>query len=145
MARVKNARGGPGDEDPRPPPRLFAEVKGKAKKLMMKKCKFADADTGRAAAVVAAVERVERAGARSGVRIADQLSLAQRATIEQVERRHGSPAGTIMLEGRRVALEETQPQGEPQQQTEQTQEAEQTEETEQAPQPQLHRSSRTCT
>ena len=50
-----------------------------------------------------------------------------------------------MLEGRRVALEETQPQGEPQQQTEQTQEAEQTEETEQASQPQLRRSSRTHT
>ena len=50
-----------------------------------------------------------------------------------------------MLKGCRVALEETQPQGEPQQQIEQAQEAEQTEETEQAPQPQLHRSSRTRT
>ena len=38
-----------------------------------------------------------------------------------------------MLEGRRVALQETQPQGEPQQQTEQAQEGEPTEETEQAP------------
>ena len=44
-----------------------------------------------------------------------------------------------MLEGRRVDLEETKPQGEPQQQT---QEAEQTEETKQAPQPQLCRSGR---
>ena len=46
----------------------------------------------------------------------DQLSPAQRAAIEQVERRHGSLARTIMLEGRHVALEEPQPQGEPQQQ-----------------------------
>ena len=48
-----------------------------------------------------------------------------------------------MLEGHRLALEETQPQGEPQQQTEQAQEGEQAEETEQAPQPQLHHSSHT--
>ena len=109
MARVKNARGGPGDEDPRPPPRLPAEVKGKAKKLTTKKRKYADADTERAAVVAAAVERAERGGAWSGVQIVDQLALAQRASIEQVERRHGSSAGTIMLEGWRVVLEETQP------------------------------------
>ena len=51
MARVKNAGGGPGDEDPRPPPRLPTEVKGKAKKLTTKKGKYADADTERAATV----------------------------------------------------------------------------------------------
>ena len=113
MARVKNARGGPGDEDPRPPPRLSTEVKGKAKNTMTKKHKFADANTERAAAVAAAAERVEREGARSGVRIADQLSPTQRATVERVESLHGSLAGTVMLEGRHVALEETQPQGEP--------------------------------
>ena len=50
-----------------------------------------------------------------------------------------------MLEGCRVALEETQPQGEPQQQTKQTQEAEQIKEIEQAPQPQLCRSGCTRT
>ena len=76
MARVKNAGGGPSDEDPRPLPRLSAEVKGKAKKTMMKKRKFADVDTERAAAVAATTERVERGGARSGVRIVDQLSPA---------------------------------------------------------------------
>jgi len=107
MARVKNAGGGPGDEDPRPPPHLSAEAKGKAKKLTTKKRKFVDADTERAAVVAAATERAERGGARSGVQIADQLSPAQRAAIEQVERRHGSPAGTVMLKGCRVALEET--------------------------------------
>ena len=109
MARVKNARGGPGDEDPRPLPHLPTDVKGKAtKKIMSKKRKFADADTARAATVTAAAERVERGCARSGVVIADQLLPAQRATVEQVEHRHGSLAGTVMLEGRRVVLEETQ-------------------------------------
>ena len=110
MASVKNTGGGPGDEDPRPLPRLPADVKGKAtKKITSKKRKYADADAARAAAVAAAAERAEKGGARSGVQIGDQLSPAQRAAIEQVERRHGSPAWTVMLEGRRVALEETQP------------------------------------
>jgi len=110
MAHVKNAGGGPGDEDPRPPPRLPSDVKGKVtKKITSKKRKYADADTARAATVAAATELAERGGARSGVQIADQLSPAQRAAIEQVERHHGSPAGTIMLEGHRVSLEETQP------------------------------------
>ena len=68
MAHVNNAGGGPGDEDPRPPPRLPTEVKGKAtKKITSKKQKYADADTARAAVVVATVERVERGGARTGV------------------------------------------------------------------------------
>ena len=68
MAHVKNTRGGPGDEDPRPPPRLPTDVKGKAmKKLTTKKRKYADTDTERAVAVAATVERVERGGARSGV------------------------------------------------------------------------------
>ena len=101
MARVKNVGGGPGDEDLRPPPRLLADVKGKA----TKKRKFVDVDTERAAAVAAMTEHTKRGGARSGVRIADQLSPAQRAVVERVESLHGSPAGTVMLGGRRVALE----------------------------------------
>ena len=74
--------------------------------LQRRSAKYADADTERAAAVVAAIDRAERGGARSGVQIVDQLSPAQRAAIEQVERRHGSLAETVMLEGRRVALED---------------------------------------
>ena len=74
MAHVKNVRGGPGDEDPRPPPRQPADAKGKAsKKLATKKRKYLDADIARAAAAVA-TERAEAGGARSGVQIADQLS-----------------------------------------------------------------------
>ena len=64
MACVKNVGGGPGDEDPRPPPCLPLEVKGKAmKKLATKKHKYLDANTARAAVVVAAVEHAERGGA----------------------------------------------------------------------------------
>ena len=77
MARTKNVGGGPGDEDPRPLPRLPIDTKGKA----TKKRKCPNADTARAAAVAKAVERVERGGARSGVVIADQLSPAQRAAV----------------------------------------------------------------
>jgi len=83
MACVKNVGGGLGDEDPRPPPRLPTDVKGKATtKLATKKRKYVDADTERAAVVVATVERAERGGARSGVQITDQLSPAQRVAIE---------------------------------------------------------------
>ena len=71
MARVKNVGGGPGDEDLRPSPRLTAQEKGKAKKTTMKKRKLVDVEAKRAAVVAAAAERVERGGARSGVRIAD--------------------------------------------------------------------------
>ena len=94
MARVKNVGGGPGDEDSRPPPRQPADTKGKAtKKLAMKKRKYPNADTTRAA-----VERTERGGARSGVVIADQLSPTQMAALEQVEHHHGGPAGLSWLE-----------------------------------------------
>ena len=68
MAHVKNAGGGPGDEDPRRPPRLPVDPKGKAtKKLATRKRKYPDADTTRAAAVAAAAKRAEVGGARSGV------------------------------------------------------------------------------
>ena len=100
MARVKNVRGGPGDEDPRPPPHLPTDAKGKAtKKLTKKKRKYPDADTARAAAVAEAAEHAERGGTRSGVVIADQLSPSQRAAIQEVEHHHGTPAGTTMVRG----------------------------------------------
>ena len=127
MARCKNAGGGPGDEDPWPLPRLTAQQKGKAKKTTKKKRKFDDVEAERAAIVAAAVERAERGGARSGVHIADQLSLAQRATVERVESLHGSPARTVMLGGQCVGIEESQPQGKTIEQ--QTQPAEQSEDT----------------
>ena len=109
MAHVKNARGGPGDEDPRRPPRLPADPKGKVtKKLATKKRKYPDADTARAAVVEEAADHAERGGARSGVIIVDQLSPSTRAALEQVEHRHGGPARTIMVGGWRVAIDESQ-------------------------------------
>ena len=82
MARVKNVRGGPGDEDLRRLPCLPSNAKGKAtKKLATKKRKYLDADTARAAVVAAVVEHVEVGGARSGVHIVDRFSPAQRATV----------------------------------------------------------------
>ena len=110
MARVKNVGGGPGDEDLRPLPRLPIDTKCKAtKKLATKKRKYPDADIARAAAVVEATERTEKGGARSGVVIADQFSPAQRAAVQEVQRRHGGPAGTALVGGRRVAIDESQP------------------------------------
>ena len=138
MAHTKNIGGGPGDDDRRPPPRQPIGSKGKAtKQVTSKKRKYPDAETARAAAVAEAAERAERGGARSGVVIADpQLTLAQRAVVEEAERLHGGPPGTVMMVGRQLAIEEACPQGESQQQAppaEQTQEGQQAEETEQAP------------
>ena len=116
MTHVKNAEGGPGDEDLRRPPCLPADPKGMAtKKIATKKRKYPDADTARTATVAEVAERAERGGARSGVVIIDQLPPATRDALEQVERLHGGPAGTLMIGGRRVAIDEVQPQGEPQQ------------------------------
>ena len=60
-----------------------ANPKGKAtKKTATKKRKYLDAETARAAAIVEAVERAKRGGARSGVMIADpSLSSEARARI----------------------------------------------------------------
>ena len=72
MAHVKNVRGGPGDEDPRPLPRQPTYTKGKVtKKLATRKHKYPDADIARAATVAKAAERAKRGGARSGVVIVD--------------------------------------------------------------------------
>ena len=126
MARYKNVRGGLSDEDPMPPPGLTAQQKGKAKKTTKKRCKIDDVEVERVAVVVAATERAKRGGSRSGIRIGDQLSPAQRAAIERIETSLGSPPGTIMLGGRRVSLEdalevpcldESQTQGATEQQT----------------------------
>jgi len=116
MACVKNVGGGSDDEDRRPPPRQPTDPKGKAtKKLATQKRKYLDAETARAAAVVEAAERVERGGARSGVVIADQLPPGAMEGIGRVERLHGGPPGIVMMQGRRLAIEEPQSQGESQQ------------------------------
>ena len=61
MARTKTVRGGLGDDDRRPPPRLPTDPKGKAtKKIASKKRKYPDVETARAAVVAEAAERAER-------------------------------------------------------------------------------------
>ena len=72
-------------------------------------------ETERAAAVAAAVEHAERGGAGSGVRIGDQLSRAQRVTVERMEASLGSPPRSVILGGRRVSLDESQTQEETEQ------------------------------
>ena len=114
MARTKNVGSGPGDDDRRPPPCLPVRPKGKAmKKVASKKRKYPDAEIARAAAVAKAAERAERGGIRSGVVIADHLSPEAQGRLERIERLHGGPPGTVMMVGRRLAIEEPQPQGEP--------------------------------
>ena len=77
-----------------------ADPKGKAtKKLAIRKRKYPDADTARAAVVVEAAECAKRGGAHSGVRIADQLSPEAQGRLEHIERLHGGPPGTVMIAG----------------------------------------------
>ena len=155
MAHTKNVGASPGDDDRRPSPRQPAGPKGKAmKQVTSKKRKYPDAETARAAVVAEVVEHAERGGARSGVVIVDQqLIPAQRVAVEEAEHRHGGPPRTVMMAGRRLAIEEPQHQGEfqqePQQQpppaepqpAQETQVGQQAEETELAPQ--LRHSGRT--
>ena len=117
MAHCKNAGGGPGDEDPRPPPRLTAQQKGKAKTITKKKRKLDDVEAERAVAMAAIVECAKRGGSGSAVLIGDLLSPAQRAAVERIETSLGSPPRNVMLGGRRVSLDESQTQGEIKQQT----------------------------
>ena len=129
MARMKNVGGGPGDDDQRPPPRQPAGSKGKAtKQVTSKKRKYPDTETARAAAVAEAAKRAERGGARSGVVIADHLSPEAQGRLERIERLHDGPPGTVMMAGRHLAIEEPQPQGEPQQQPQTVEPTEQTQE-----------------
>ena len=107
MARTKNVGGGPGNEDPRPPPRQPTEPRGKAtKKLAVRKHKYLDADTARATTVAEATERAERGGACSGVWIVDPLSPKVMDTLQCIERLHGGLAGTLMIGGWCVAIDE---------------------------------------
>ena len=58
--------------------------------------------------MAATIERAEIGGSGSGIRIGDQLSSAQRATVERIEANLGSPPETIMLGGWHVSLKESQ-------------------------------------
>ena len=107
MVRFKNGFGAPNDDE-RCPPRLTEQEKAKGlkKTITKKKHKCGDIEAERETAMAATAECAERGGRGSGVRIGDQLSPAQRAIVEELEARHGSPRGTIMLGGLRVSLED---------------------------------------
>ena len=74
--------------------------------------------------MAATTERAERGRSRSGIRIGNQLSPTQRATVKRIEASLGSPPRTVMLGGRRVSLEESQTQGVTEQQTQSVEQSE---------------------
>lgn len=107
MACCKNVGGGPGDDDLRRLPCLTAQEKGKGpNKTTTKKRKRGDIETERAAKVAATIEHAERGGRGSVICIGDQLSPAQRTTVEQLEASLGSPPGTIILGRQRLSMED---------------------------------------
>ena len=101
-----------GDDDERHSPCLTAQEKGKGPKktTTKKKRKRGDIETEKAAAVAIAVERAERGGRGSGIRIGDKLSPVQRTIVEQLQASLSSPPSTILLGVRHVALEDA-PEG----------------------------------
>ena len=109
MAHTKNVGGGSRDDDQRPPPRQPIRSKGKAtKQVTSKKRKYPNTETARAAAVAEAAEHAERGGARSGVVIADHLAPDAQGRLREIEQLHGSPPGTVMMIGHRLAIKEPQ-------------------------------------
>ena len=115
MARCKNVSGsisgsggtpvGDGADDR--PHHLTAVEKGKGKKLATKKRKASDREAEIAKAVAAAAEATERGGHLGALRIGSDLLTAQRHALLEVEARHGSPPGTIMLGGQLVWIDVT--------------------------------------
>ena len=83
-----------GDDRPR---RLIVVEKGKGKKVMTKKRKASDREAEVAEAVAAAAEASECGGRSGALRIGSDLMPAQRRAVLEVEQRHGTPPGTIML------------------------------------------------
>ena len=99
--------GGDGGDDP--PHRLTATEKGKCKKVMTKKRKASDREVEIVEAMAAAAEAAERGGRSGALRIGSDLMPPQRHAVLQVEQRHGTPPSTIMLGGRRVRINVTEP------------------------------------
>jgi len=100
MAHCKNVKGGPSDDERRSPSLTEQETgKGPKKTTTKKKRKRGGLEAERAAVMATTVERAERGGRGSVIRIGDQLSPTQRTAVEQLEASLGSPHGTIMLGG----------------------------------------------
>jgi hypothetical protein len=116
MARCKNVSGPTagsggtpggdgGDDQPR---RLTAAEKGKGKKLATKKRKASDREAEVAEAVAATAEAAERGGRSGALRIGADLTSPQRRAVLEVEAKHGTPPGTIMLGGWCVRIDITE-------------------------------------
>jgi len=71
--------------------------------------KASDREAEIAEAVVAASEAAERGGRLGALRIRSDLTSAQRRVVLQVEQIHETPPGTIMLGGRHVRIDVTEP------------------------------------
>jgi len=116
MARCKNvsgptaAGGGSlgGDGGGDPPRRLSTTEKGKGKKLATKKWKASDREAEVTEAVAAVAEAAERGGRSGALRIGVNLTPSQRRAVLQVEARHGTPPGTIMLGEQCVRIDVTE-------------------------------------
>jgi len=117
MARCKNVSGPTassggspgGDGGGDPPRRLSAVEKGKGKKLatMKRKARDREAEVAEAVAAAAAAKVVEKGGRSGALRTRADLMSQQRRAVLQVEARHGTPPGSVMLGGRRVCIDVT--------------------------------------
>ena len=83
------------------------EVMTKKRKAIDREAKIAEAVA--AAAKAATSEAAERGGRSGALRIGSDLTPTQRSALLQVEQRHRTPASTIMLGGRRVRINVTEP------------------------------------
>ena len=99
--------GGDGGDDP--PHRFTATEKGKGKKVLAKKRKSRDREVEIVEAVAAAAKAAERGGRSGALRIGSDLTPAQRLAVLEIEQRHGTPPGTIMLGGCRVKIDVREP------------------------------------
>ena len=103
MVLVSVNSGTPSDDGADDRPRhLTAAEKGKGKKVATKKRNASDREVEVAEAVVVAAEAAERGGRSGALRIGSDLTIAQRRAVLEVEQRHGTPRGTIMLGGQIV-------------------------------------------
>ena len=77
--------------------------------MATKKRKASDGEAEVAEVVVAAAEAAERGGRSGALRIGSDPTPSQRRAMLEVEQRHGTPPGTIMLGGQRVRINVTEP------------------------------------
>ena len=87
---------------------MTAAEKGKGKKVATKKRKASDREAEIAEVVAAAADAAERGGHSGALRIRSVLMIAQRRAVLEVEQRHRTPPGTIMLGDQHVRINVTE-------------------------------------